>query len=52
MAEQKNYMYKSWWKITGVLLLVYTVVAGMLLDVPLYKKQSGIFIFMFACGWQ
>jgi heme exporter protein C len=34
MAEQKNYMYKSWWKITGVLLLVYTVVAGLLLDVP------------------
>ena len=34
MAEQKNYMYKSWWKITGVLLLVYTVVAGLLSDVP------------------
>jgi len=34
MAEQKNYMYKSWWKITCVVLLVYTVVAGLLLDVP------------------
>ena len=27
-------MYKSWWKITGVLLLVYTFVAGLLSDVP------------------
>lgn len=27
-------MYKSWWKIAGVLLLVYTCTAGFLLDVP------------------
>ena len=34
MTEQKNYMYKSWWKITAVILLVYTVIAGLLIDVP------------------
>ncbi|MFZ9386918.1 MAG: cytochrome c biogenesis protein CcsA [Chitinophagaceae bacterium] len=27
-------MYKSWWKILSVLLLVYTFTAGLLLDVP------------------
>ena len=27
-------MKKWWWKITAVLLLVYTIVAGLLLDVP------------------
>ncbi len=34
MANTKNYMYKSWWKITSVVLLVYTVVGGLLLKVP------------------
>jgi len=27
-------MYKSWWKITGVVLVIYTCTAGFLLDVP------------------
>jgi heme exporter protein C len=27
-------MYKSWWKILSVLLLLYTFIAGLLLDVP------------------
>jgi heme exporter protein C len=34
MTEYKNYMYKSWWKILGVVLLVFTFTAGLLLDVP------------------
>jgi len=34
MTEAKNYMYKPWWKITGVLLLIYTFTAGLLLKVP------------------
>lgn len=34
MANQKNYMYKSWWKILSVVLLVYTFVAGILYKVP------------------
>ena len=27
-------MYKSWWKILSVVLLVYTFIAGLLLKVP------------------
>jgi heme exporter protein C len=34
MTDGKNYMYKSWWKILSVVLLAYTVIAGLLLDVP------------------
>lgn len=34
MTDAKNYMHKSWWKITGILLLVYTCVAGFLWNVP------------------
>lgn len=34
MANQKNYMYKSWWKILSVVLLVYTFIAGILFKVP------------------
>jgi len=34
MKDFSNYMYKSWWKWTAVILLVYTVLAGFLLDVP------------------
>jgi len=34
MADQKNYMFKNWWKITAVLLLVYTITGGLLLKVP------------------
>jgi heme exporter protein C len=34
MINEKSYMYKSWWKILGCLLLVYTVVGGLLMRVP------------------
>jgi heme exporter protein C len=34
MNVEKNYMYKSWWKILSVILLLYTFTAGLLLDVP------------------
>src|SRR5690606_5878190 len=34
MATAKNYMYKSWWKILSVLLLVYTFVFGLWHKVP------------------
>jgi heme exporter protein C len=34
MANEKNYMQKSWWKITSIVLLAYTVIAGLLLNVP------------------
>lgn len=34
MTAPKNYMYRSWWKITAVLLLLYTVIVGFLAPVP------------------
>jgi heme exporter protein C len=34
MTDTKNYMYKSWWKIASVILLLYTFTAGLLLAVP------------------
>lgn len=34
MNQAKNYMYRSWWKIASVLLLVYTFVAGLLTRIP------------------
>ncbi len=34
MGDTKNYMHKSWWKITAVLLLLYTFIAGFLGNVP------------------
>jgi len=34
MANEKNYMYKSWWKILCVVLLLFTFVAGLLIRVP------------------
>jgi heme exporter protein C len=34
MTDRKNYMYKSWWKIAAIVLLIYTVIAGFLGPVP------------------
>jgi heme exporter protein C len=34
MANEKNYMYKSWWKILCVILLLFTFTAGLLIKVP------------------
>lgn len=34
MNDAKNYMYKSWWKIASVILLIYTFIAGFLFKVP------------------
>ncbi|MEN9548078.1 MAG: hypothetical protein RIR12_669 [Bacteroidota bacterium] len=34
MAASKNYMHKSWWKITSVVLLVFTFTAGLLVKIP------------------
>lgn len=34
MRVEKNYMYRSWWKIASVVLLVYTFSAGLLMKVP------------------
>jgi len=34
MIDRNNYMYKSWWKITCILLLVITCTFGLLVKVP------------------
>jgi len=34
ITGEKNYMRRSWWKIASALLLIYTFVCGLLLDVP------------------
>lgn len=46
-------MQKSWWKILGVALLVYTFIAGLLIDVPrLPQLQETIRnLFFHVCMW-
>jgi heme exporter protein C len=34
MNQAKNYMHRSWWKIACVVLLIYTIVAGLLTRIP------------------
>lgn len=34
MANENNYMHKSWWKILCVILLFYTVIGGFLMKAP------------------
>src|SRR5690349_951519 len=53
MTDRKNYMYRSWWKITGVLLLIYTFTAGFLMDVPrLAALQETIRnLYFHVCMW-
>lgn len=34
MTAEKKYMHKKWWKVTSIILLLYTFTAGLLLDVP------------------
>jgi heme exporter protein C len=53
MTNEKKFMYKSWWKILSVILLVYTVVAGMLLDVPLLPalEETVRNLYFHVCMW-
>lgn len=53
MTDVKNYMYKSWWKIASVLLLLYTFTAGFLLEVPhLAPLQETIRnLYFHVCMW-
>jgi heme exporter protein C len=46
-------MHLSWWKITGVALLVYTIIAGILMDVPpLPQLQETIRnLYFHVCMW-
>jgi len=43
MANEKNYMHQSWWKILCVILLLFTFIAGLLIkvpDLPLLEETS------------
>lgn len=53
MAHYKNYMHKSWWKILSIVLLVYTITAGLLIKVPrLPQLQETIRnLFFHVCMW-
>ena len=53
MIAEKNYMYKSWWKITAVVLLVYTFIAGLLLNVPRIPdlQESIRNLYFHVCMW-
>ena len=53
MTPTKNYMYKSWWKILSVVLLIYTVVAGLLIKVPELPalEETVRNLFFHVCMW-
>jgi len=53
MTDEKNYMYKSWWKITAVILLVYTFIGGFLLPVPALPALSETIrnLYFHVCMW-
>ena len=46
-------MRKSWWKILGVLLLVYTFIAGLLIEVPRNPQLQETIrnLFFHVCMW-
>jgi len=53
MTVEKNYMYKSWWKILSVILLFYTFIAGLLIDVPRDRELGETIrnLFFHVCMW-
>jgi heme exporter protein C len=53
MTERKNYMYKSWWKIAAIILLIYTVIAGFLGPVPELKLLGETIrnLYFHVCMW-
>jgi heme exporter protein C len=53
MTPTKGYMYKSWWKVLSVVLLVYTVIAGILLKVPMLPalEETVRNLYFHVCMW-
>ncbi|HMR93309.1 MAG TPA: ABC transporter permease [Chitinophagaceae bacterium] len=53
MANEKNYMYKSWWKVLCVALLVYTITGGLLMKVPYLKELEETIrnLYFHVCMW-
>ena len=36
-----NFLKNNWWKLLGVLLILYSIIAGFLIDVPELQGISG-----------
>ena len=53
MIAEKNYMYKSWWKIVSVILLFYTFIAGLLFGVPHLEalQETVRNLYFHVCMW-
>lgn len=53
LEVEKNYMHKSWWKIASVVLLLYTFIGGLLLDVPVLPALGETIrnLYFHVCMW-
>jgi heme exporter protein C len=53
MANEKNYMYKSWWKVLAVVLLLYTVIGGFLMKAPYLPalEETVRNLYFHVCMW-
>lgn len=53
MTAEKSYMHKSWWKVLSVVLLVYTVIAGLLMPVPDLPalEETSRNLYFHVCMW-
>ena len=53
MVKAKNYMYKSWWKILSVVLLIYTFIAGLFGPVPALPalEETVRNLYFHVCMW-
>jgi heme exporter protein C len=53
MTTAKSYMYKSWWKVLSVVLLIYTIIAGLLVKVPDLPalEETVRNLFFHVCMW-
>jgi heme exporter protein C len=53
MANERNYMHKSWWKILCVVLLLYTVIGGILMPAPYLPAlaETARNLYFHVCMW-
>lgn len=53
MTVEKSYMHKSWWKVLSVVLLVYTIIAGLLMPVPDLPalEETSRNLYFHVCMW-
>ena len=53
MTNEKSYIARNWWKILSVVLLVYTVIAGLLLPIPDLPalEETSRNLYFHVCMW-